>query len=164
MMVADLPMKRSRSLLAKLLLLIVGAAAAWMFLRLVVDPQIREVHTQFLFGQLDQSYRYSLEQGNNPAASRATFLALLPQWGIDWNSCEFRDGTIFDGWGTAVELRVDAAAVYLRSAGRDRGFNTPDDISKTIPNSSGPGPALTSPPSSSPSLSPAAPGPRKEAP
>src|SRR5687768_9226559 len=131
------PMTRRKRIILLALLLLAGAAAGWMVLR-QVERTILATHTRFLFDQLHQSYGHHVARGNPAVRSEREFLALIPGWGIDWNSCEFRDGTIFDGWGTAVEIRVDPAAVELRSAGPDRSFNTPDDIGVSIPNSRSP--------------------------
>jgi len=66
------------------------------------------------------------------------FLALVPGWRIDWNSCKYRDGTIIDAWGTPAQVRVDPAKILLRSAGPDRRFDTGDDLRVDVANSAAP--------------------------
>jgi len=127
-------MTRRKRIILLALLLLACAPAGWMVSR-HVERTILATHTDFLFTQLHQSYGQHVASGNPAVRSEREFFALMPRWGIDWNSCEFRDGTIFDGWGTAVEIRVGPAAVELRSAGPDRSFNTPDDIGMRIPHS-----------------------------
>jgi hypothetical protein len=131
-------MTRRKRIILLALLLLACAAAGWMVLQQVVRPTILDTHTRFLFDQLHQSYGHHVAAGNPAVRSEREFVALIPRWGIDWNSSEFRDGTILDGWATAVEIRVDPAAVELRSAGPDRSFNTSDDIGVRIPNSKSP--------------------------
>src|SRR5687767_6858302 len=89
------------------LVLIVCAAmvASWFAARQRVGPYIRSTHTDFLFTQFEHSYADYLRAGNTPVASERSFRELIPIWAIDWNSCEFRDGMVFDAWGTEIQIR-----------------------------------------------------------
>lgn len=117
-----------------LLIFFIGGVmvAAWFAARHLLGPDVRRAHTGFLLAQFDQSYSDFLRGGNDPAASEQSFRELIATWTIDWNSCEFRNGTAFDSWGTAIEIRTDAPAIHLRSAGPDRRFGTSDDIARQI--------------------------------
>ena len=103
-------------------------AVVFVGIRRIFAPAVQDAHTRFMFVQLDQSYESHLAQGNNPAASGQAFLALIPRWKIDWNSCSFRAGSIYDAWGTAVQVQAGQGGIRLQSAGPDRRFDTPDDI------------------------------------
>jgi hypothetical protein len=120
--------------------IVVFAAAlvvSWLAARQLAGPTIRRTHTESLFNQFDQAYADVIRAGNEPIASEASLRELIPTWRIDWNSCEFRDGMVFDPWGTAIQIRIDSPTVHLRSAGPDRQFGTPDDVAREI----GKGPA-----------------------
>lgn len=119
------------------LLTVSAAVAVWLGARHFVGPEIRETHTKFLFAQLDDSYSRFIRTGNKPVASEQSFRDLVAAWTIDWNSCELRDGIIFDSWGTPIQIRTESLTVHLRSAGPDRQFGTRDDIARSI----GKGPA-----------------------
>src|SRR5688572_17860892 len=114
--------------IAVVLVLCVGAVAAWLIVRHRLDPQIRRTHTEFLFVQFEHSYADSLRKGSPPAASEPSFRALIPTWTTDWNTTEFRGGAVIDSWGRPVQIRTDSTTIHLRSAGPDRQFNTSDDI------------------------------------
>jgi len=107
--------------------------AAIFVLRARLSPGIRQAHTMFCFSQLDQAYRDSITSGQPVATNSQRFLERVPQWTIDWNSCHFREVAIYDAWGTPAEVHVEASQITLRSAGADRAFDTPDDISRQFP-------------------------------
>jgi hypothetical protein len=124
---------RARLFLFSLALLFAG----FLMMRAFLSPAILYSHTLFAFSQLDDAYRDSIESGHPRATSRQEFINLVPQWTIDWNSCRFRDQTIFDSWGTPTEVRSNSSTIELRSAGPDRAFETRDDIRRQISNASG---------------------------
>ena len=127
-------MKLVRGRIGLILLITVLLLAAVFVLRALVSPAILHTHTMFCFSQLDQAYRDSVASGQQRSTSSQQFLERIPQWAIDWNSCHFRDHAIYDSWGTPADIRVDTSQIILRSAGADRSFDTPDDISHQIPN------------------------------
>jgi hypothetical protein len=94
----------------------------------------RQAHTGSLFSQLDMTYHQHLKEGGRSVDSENSFLALVAQWKpkIDWESCSLRSDAILDGWKTPVQISVDPLAINLRSAGRDRSFQTTDDIIASI--------------------------------
>jgi len=112
-----------------IILLVVACVLAtlWVVAGIVVGPTVKRVHTEFLFGQFDVEY-----SNYRPVASERAFRDLIPQWNIDWNSCEFRDGEVLDSWDTPVRIRIDSTVVSLRSAGPDRLFDTSDDITREL--------------------------------
>ncbi|MFA6564242.1 MAG: hypothetical protein WCV00_20235 [Verrucomicrobiia bacterium] len=120
--------------IAVISLLLAAAILVGIFFKQRVEPTVLRTHTTFLLAQLNHSYCDSFASGHVPVESEKAFLDLIPQWSIDWNSCQFRNGIIFDSWSTAMKIHVDAASIYLRSAGPDRCFNTPDDIEVRFPN------------------------------
>jgi hypothetical protein len=130
-------MKFLRSRIGLALLVTALLVAAFLRFRAIVGPTIQRTHTNFLFQQLDQFYQRTVTSGQQRATSSQEFIDRIPQWPIDWNSCDFRDRTIYDGWDTPAEIQVDASSINLRSAGIDRLFNTPDDLSFKIQNPTG---------------------------
>jgi hypothetical protein len=130
-------MKFFRSRIGLALLVTALLVAAFLRFRAIIGPTIRRTHTNFLFQQLDQFYQRAVTSGQQRARSSQEFIDCIPQWPIDWNSCDFRDRTMFDGWGTPAEIRMDASSINLRSAGIDRLLNTPDDLTFKIQNPTG---------------------------
>jgi hypothetical protein len=130
-------MKRFQSRIRLALLLMGLLAAAFLVAREIAGPSIRRAHTGFLFQQLGEFYGRAVTSGEERATSSQEFIDRIPQWPIDWNSCDFRDGTVYDGWGMRVEIGVDSSGIHLRSAGMDRRLNTSDDLRFNIANSSG---------------------------
>lgn len=104
------------------LMMIVG----FFGLRALLGPQIRRVHTEFLFAQIDLEFRPA--GGVKSVTELAEHLADQP---VDWNSCSLRDGVILDGWEEAIRFTVtDKGGFELVSAGADRSFGTSDDITR----------------------------------
>jgi hypothetical protein len=130
-------MKLFHSRIGLALLVVALLAAAFLVGRAIAGPSILRAHTGFLFQQLGQFYERAISSGEERAQSSQEFIDRIPLWPIDWNSCEFRDGTVYDGWGTPVEIGVDSSSIHLRSAGMDRLLNSSDDLSFNIANSSG---------------------------
>lgn len=126
-------MKYPRGRIGLVALIPILLIAAIFVLRARLSPGIRQAHTMFCFSQLDQSYRDSIMSGLRAATNSQQFIERIPQWAIDWNSCHFRDLVIYDAWGTPAEVHVEASQIILRSAGADRVFDTPDDISRQFP-------------------------------
>jgi hypothetical protein len=130
-------MKRFHSRIGLAVLLMALLAAAFLVGRAIAGPSIRRAHTGFLFQLLGKFYGRAVTSGDERAKSSQEFIDRIPRWPIDWNSCDFRDGTVYDGWGTPVEIGVDSSSIHLRSAGMDRLLRTSDDLSFKIPNSTG---------------------------
>jgi hypothetical protein len=126
-------MKHLRGRIGLVALIPILLIAAIFVFRARFGPGIRQAHTLFCFSQLDQAYRHSTTSGLPPATNSQRFIERIPQWTIDWNSCHFRDLVIYDAWGTPAEVHVEASQIILRSAGADRVFDTPDDISRQFP-------------------------------
>ena len=111
--------------------------AGFLGLGLLFRPAIRNAHTRFLLSQLGMFYGDSVASGQQPATTSKEFIDRIPQWNIDWNSCRFHDHTIYDSWGTPVEIRFAPSQIEFRSAGPDRQTDTPDDVVGQIPNPTG---------------------------
>lgn len=130
-------MKLIRSRYGRILLAAVLLLAAILGLELLLRPAILHTHTAFLFLQFDMAYSDSVTSGQQPATTSNEFMARVPQWNTDWNSCRFHDHAIYDSWGTPAEIRFTPSQIELRSAGPDRQIGTPDDIVRQIPNPPG---------------------------
>jgi hypothetical protein len=127
-------MKHLRGRIGLVFLIPILLIAAIFVFRARLSPDIRQAHTRFCFSQLDQAYRDSIMSGQPVATNSQRFIERIPQWTIDWNSCQFRDLVIYDAWGTPAEVHVETSQIILRSAGADCAFDTPDDISRQFPN------------------------------
>ncbi len=87
----------------------------------------REAHTRFLFTQIEMVWL------NADAITNANeLMGLLQSAPLDWNSCRLEDGVLYDGWGQPILTRLsNVTNLTLRSRGRDRQFETDDDIEMT---------------------------------
>lgn len=103
------------------------AGKAYFGLRHALDDKILGAHAAFTFQQI----RF-LELDLSEVDELRELIPLLEPQVIDWNSCAIEGNEIRDGWGRVVELLVEPAAVWLRSAGPDGRFGTTDDIVERI--------------------------------
>jgi len=83
------------------------------------DPNFAAAHSQYLYGELD-----SIPASRN-IMKKISDKLIRNDYG-DPNTPE-----IYDLWGTAIDYWYDPNNTYplLRSAGKDKMFSTPDDIS-----------------------------------
>ena len=103
------------------------AGKVYFGLRHALDDKILGAHTAFAFQQIRL-----LELDLSEVDELRELVPLLESQVIDWKSCAIDGDEIRDGWGRAVELLVEPAAIRLRSAGPDGSFGTSDDIVERI--------------------------------
>jgi hypothetical protein len=125
--------QRNGKLLAALIAVVLALITGWLFYMPRISLTTQTTLTRFLFSQLTQNYGAHLASGHEAAASADAFLELVPHWSIDWNSCSYRNGSIYDSWEQKVEILIDSGEIHLRSAGPDLVVNTADDISFEFP-------------------------------
>jgi hypothetical protein len=86
-------------------------------------------HTQFAFAQITE--HLNERSGTELPKNERDLILLLHEAFIDWNSCNLNGNCILDSWAVAVRMKFDDRNLQwtFRSAGEDRKFDTPDDIS-----------------------------------
>jgi hypothetical protein len=104
-----------------------AGCGTWI-LRLAASGSYR-AHTQFAFAQITE---YLNERsGTELPKNERDLILLLHKASIDWNSCNLNGSNITDPWAVPVRMKFDDknSQWAIRSAGEDRKFDTPDDIS-----------------------------------
>lgn len=117
----------SRRLLLFMLCLVLFIGGFWG-IRLYLDSSIRVGHTSFLLQQLEGNYLSSVASGQPRARSAQMFIDGIAHESMDWNSCRFHEGVLYDSWNVPLKVSVESVAIHLRSAGPDKKFGTADDI------------------------------------
>jgi len=106
------------------------AAAGYGVLRLTLQPYIFEIHTKFLFNQLEEI----LKNEGTPLTSTEAFFQIVKKSNIDWNSCKMEQQTIFDSWDEPIiiQIQTETKEWLFHSSGANRLMGDSDDITKTV--------------------------------
>lgn len=125
--------------LAAILIAACLAGGAMGIIRLASSRSF-SVHTHFTLAQVTEIIN------NRPQAEIATtaadLITILQSASIDWNSCRINSSGLNDSWGEPIRMTFDGKNTQWKflSAGKDRKFDTPDDIEAHTHSSSESGP------------------------
>ena len=108
-------------------MVVISLAITFVLLRWA-RTEVRKTHTIFLFRQIATAVNT-----NSDIRQPSDLQRFLRAKNINWNSCSMDDHSIYDGWGSAIEVSFpDRSQLILTSAGIDQRLGTEDDITKSI--------------------------------
>jgi len=124
----------SRGLPRGLILLSIFALSCWLGCTTTTHPANRK--TRVLLSSLETALAaFEIDCARYPSTPEGLSALIsnpgLPGWrGPYWDSAV----AFVDGWGTPLRYQAEVECVTIQSGGRDRMFDTPDDVRLLYPN------------------------------
>jgi len=110
-----------------LIVVCLGAGTTWIA-RQLASSSANQVHTDLALVQVAEFL--STRSKDEMPTNTTDLITVLRSASIDWNSCSINSGGLTDSWGSPIRMTFDEKNTRwtFLSSGKDRRFDTPDDI------------------------------------
>ena len=112
---------------AILIAVCLSGGTLWIF-RHIASSSYKHVHTDFALVQVTEFLK--TRPKDEMPTNTTDLITALRSASIDWNSCSINSRGLTDSWGSPIRMTFDEKHTRwtFLSSGKDRKFDTPDDI------------------------------------